>query len=63
MSKGDNSKIYNKICDKQAVVNLIVVVQRLMFAISKGLNKVGVSPLSPEDGNRSSLRNVVFSSF
>jgi hypothetical protein len=31
-------------------------------ALSKVLNRVGVSP-SPEDGNRSSFRNLVFSSF
>jgi hypothetical protein len=34
-----------------------------MLALSKGPNRVGVSPSSPEDGNRSCFRNVVFSSF
>jgi hypothetical protein len=35
----------------------------LRLALSKGLNWVGVfSSLSSEDGNRSSFRNVVFSS-
>jgi hypothetical protein len=31
--------------------------------LSKGPNLVGVLPPSPEDGNRSSFRNVAFSSF
>jgi hypothetical protein len=31
----------------------------LRLALSKGPTRVGVSP-SPEDGNRSSFRNVVF---
>jgi hypothetical protein len=31
--------------------------------MSKGPNKVRVSLLPPEDGNRSSFRNVVFSSY
>jgi hypothetical protein len=35
-------------------------VQRLKLALSKRSNRVGVS-LSPEDGNRSNFRNVVFS--
>jgi hypothetical protein len=30
---------------------------------SQGPNRVGIFPPSPEDGNRSSFRNVVFSSF
>jgi hypothetical protein len=34
----------------------------LRLALSKGPNRVGVSFPSPEDGNRSSFRNVVFSS-
>jgi hypothetical protein len=33
------------------------------LALYKGPNRVGVSPPSPEDGNRSSFLNVVFSSF
>jgi hypothetical protein len=33
------------------------------LALSKGPNRVGVSLPSPEDGNRSSFRNVVFSSY
>jgi hypothetical protein len=33
----------------------------LRLALSKGLNRIGVSLHSPEDGNRSSFRNVVFS--
>jgi hypothetical protein len=33
------------------------------LALSKGHNRVGVSLPSPEDGNRSSFRNVVFSSY
>jgi hypothetical protein len=37
-------------------------VQWFRLALSKGPNRVGVSLPSPEDGNRSSLRNVVFSS-
>jgi hypothetical protein len=35
----------------------------LRLALSKGLNRVGVSFPSPEDVNRSSFRNVVFSSY
>jgi hypothetical protein len=38
------------------------VVQRLGLALSNWPNRIGVS-LSPENGNRSSFRNVVFSSF
>jgi hypothetical protein len=34
----------------------------LRLALSKGPNRVNVSP-SPEDGNRSSFRNVVFYNF
>jgi hypothetical protein len=34
-----------------------------MLALSKRPNRVGVSLLSPEDGNRPSFRNVVFSSY
>jgi hypothetical protein len=38
--------------------------QWLRLALSKRPNWVGVScPLSPEDGNRSSFQNVMFSSF
>jgi hypothetical protein len=36
--------------------------QWLRLALSKGANRVGVSLPSPEDGNRSSFRNVVFPS-
>jgi hypothetical protein len=32
-------------------------------AVSKGPNRLGVSPPPSEDGNRTSFRNVVFSSF
>jgi hypothetical protein len=32
-----------------------------MLVLSKGPNRVGVFPLSPEDEKRSSFRNVVFS--
>jgi hypothetical protein len=32
-------------------------------ALSKGPNRVGVSLPSPEDGDRSSFRNVVFSRY
>jgi hypothetical protein len=32
----------------------------LILALSKGPNRVGVSLPSPEDGDRSSFRNVVF---
>jgi hypothetical protein len=42
-----------------SLVFLTWVVQWLRLALSKGPNRVGVSP-SPEDGNRSSFRNVVF---
>jgi hypothetical protein len=34
----------------------------LRVALSKGPNKVGVILPSPQDGNRASFRNVVFSS-
>jgi hypothetical protein len=34
-----------------------------LLALSKGPNRVGVFLPSPEDGNRSSFRNVVFSGF
>jgi hypothetical protein len=37
-------------------------VQWLRLALSKGPNKVGTCLPSPEDGNRSSFGNVVFSS-
>jgi hypothetical protein len=33
------------------------------LALSKGPNRVAVSHSSPEDGNRSSCRNVEFSNF
>jgi hypothetical protein len=39
------------------------LVQWLRLAISKGPNGVDVFLPSPEDGNRSSLRNDVFSSY
>jgi hypothetical protein len=35
-------------------------VQWLRLAPSKTTNRVGLPPLSPEDGNKSSFRNVVF---
>jgi hypothetical protein len=35
----------------------------MKLAFSKGPNKVGVSLHSPEDGNRSSFRNIVFTSY
>jgi hypothetical protein len=35
----------------------------LRLALSKGSNRVGVSLPSPEDGNRTSVRNGVFSSY
>jgi hypothetical protein len=35
----------------------------LRLALSKGLNRIGVSLPSPEDGNRSSYRNVAFSNY
>jgi hypothetical protein len=37
--------------------------QLLRLALSQGPKWVGVFSPSPEDGNRSSFRNVVFSSF
>jgi hypothetical protein len=38
--------------------------QYLRLALSKGPIRVGVSPPpSPEDGNRSSFRNVLFSNY
>jgi hypothetical protein len=40
----------------------VSLVQWLRLAFSKGPNRVGVSFPSPENGNRSSIRNVVFSS-
>jgi hypothetical protein len=42
------------------IVNLHQVnwAQRLMLALSKGVNRVAVSLHSPEDGNRSNLGNV-----
>jgi hypothetical protein len=36
---------------------------RATLSHSKGLNRVGVSLTTPEDGNRSSFQNVVFSMF
>jgi hypothetical protein len=33
------------------------------YFFSKGTNRVGISLTSPEDGDKSSLRNVVFSSY
>jgi hypothetical protein len=39
-----------------------ILVQCLILALFKGPSRVGVSP-SPENGNRSSFQNVVFSSF
>jgi hypothetical protein len=44
-------------------MNLTGVVQWLRLALSKGPNWVGVFPLTPEDGNRSSFRYVVLISF
>jgi hypothetical protein len=38
------------------------VIECLRLALSKWPNRVGVSLLSPEDGNRSTLRSIVFSS-
>jgi hypothetical protein len=35
----------------------------LRLALSKGPNWVSSPPPSPEDGNRSSFRNIVFSIF
>jgi hypothetical protein len=35
-------------------------VQNVRLALFEGPNRVGVSLLSPEDGSRSSFRNVVF---
>jgi hypothetical protein len=37
-----------------------VIVWCLRIALSNGLGRVGVSQPSPEDGKRSSFRNVVF---
>jgi hypothetical protein len=37
--------------------------KKLSLALSKGHNRAGVSLPSPEDGNRSSFQNVVFSSY
>jgi hypothetical protein len=37
--------------------------QGLRLALFKGPNRAGVSLLSPEDGNGSSCRNVVLSSY
>jgi hypothetical protein len=34
--------------------------KRLRFALSKEPNKIGVSFLSPEDGNRYNFRNILF---
>jgi hypothetical protein len=42
---------------------LTVCVQWLRLALSKGPNRVDVPPPSPEDRNRFTFRNVVFSSF
>jgi hypothetical protein len=39
------------------------VVQLLRLTLSKVPNNVGVFLLSPENGNRSSFRNVMFSSY
>jgi hypothetical protein len=48
--------VYNKVAET-------VLVQWLMSVLSKGPNRVGVSLPSPEGRNRSSFRNVVFSSY
>jgi hypothetical protein len=37
--------------------------QWLRLALTKGRNRIGVSLPLPEDGNRSSFRNVVFYSY
>jgi hypothetical protein len=37
--------------------------EQCRLAISNASNRIGVSPPSPEDGNRSSFRNLVFSSY
>jgi hypothetical protein len=39
------------------------MVQRLGLVLSKGLNRVDVSLRSAEDGNRSSFRNGVLSTY
>jgi hypothetical protein len=44
---------------REAFVHMTWVVQRLRLALSKGPYTFP----SPEDGNRSSLRNVMFSSY
>jgi hypothetical protein len=44
-------------------LTLAWVVQWLRLALSKGPNRVGVSPPPSEDGNKSSFRNIVFSSY
>jgi hypothetical protein len=41
--------------------HLLCWVQLLRLALSKGPNRVSFFLSSPEDGNRSSLRNIVFS--
>jgi hypothetical protein len=51
--------VYNRVT---GALNLVHHLVGLRLALSKGANRVGVSP-SSEDGNRSSFQNAVFSSF
>jgi hypothetical protein len=43
--------------------NMTLVLQWLKLAPSKGPNSVGASLPSPEDGNRFSFQNIIFSSY
>jgi hypothetical protein len=42
-------------------ISKILASSQLILALSKGPNWVGVFPHTPEDGNRSSFRNIMFS--
>jgi hypothetical protein len=59
----DRNKIWFRIPKWCMIIDLgnYATVQGLRLALSKGHNRVGVSLPSPEDRNRSSVRNVVFS--
>jgi hypothetical protein len=65
LSSGEGNEAPNSVvalCKSQPELLDSTTVQWLKLAPSKWLNKLGVSLSSPEDGKKSSFRNVVFSS-
>jgi hypothetical protein len=50
-------------CHSRTSAKLFCWIQRLKLALSKWSNRVGVSFPLPEEGNRSSFRNIAFSTY